>query len=464
MGRWTRILLGIIIVGVAAFVTLVEVSIPSRPVRDLPALTEARDRPLNIVFILVDTLRADRMSVYGHDRATTPHLEELLDSGVRFAQVEAQSSWTKTSMASLWTGLFPIRTGVLRFDHGMPQPATMPAEILKEAGYATAGIFRNGWVAPNFFFDQGFDLYIRPTQRPESPADFQRKIPGTKKVPGTDLDLTLAGLEFVKTHSQSPFFLYLHYMDVHQYAYDEVAAAQGYGGTLSDAYDASIHWTDRNVNWLIHELERLEVLDNTLVVLASDHGEAFNEHGLEGHANDLYRETTDVPLLFILPIRLPEPLVVEPLVRNVDVWPTILDIAGLPPLPDADGQSLWPLMLATAEGKTLETPSSLSYLDQRWGRTEEEPDPLVAIRGSGTGRVMWNTRNPAGTLQIYDHELDPGEQNNLVTQPPPPEWTAALKSELQQQIELPPAWGEADSVTIDEMYKAQLRALGYMVD
>ncbi len=461
MGRWTQILIGTIILGVAAFMTFVDVNIPSRPVRDIDVLTEPRDRPLNVVFIVVDTLRADRMSAYGYERETTPLIEELLDSGVRFAHVEAQSSWTKTSMASLWTGVFPPRTGVLRFDHGMPLGATMPAEIFKEAGYATAGIFRNGWVAPNFFFDQGFDLYIRPSSRPESPAEFQRKAPGTKKVPGTDLDLSLAALEFVKTQGQSPFFVYLHYMDIHQYAYDEVAGDQGYGGTLSDAYDASIHWTDRNINWLVQELERLEVLDNTLVVIASDHGEAFNEHKIEGHANDLYRESTEVPLLFLLPVRLPGPLVVEPLVRNVDVWPTILDIAGLPALPDADGQSLLPLMLATAEGKTVETPPSISYLDQRWGQMEMEPDPLVAIRGSQTGRVMWNTKNPERSLQVYDHKLDPGEQENLTSAQP--EWAADLKSELQKQIELPPVWGEADSVTIDEMYKAQLRALGYMV-
>ena len=94
--------------------------------------------------------------------------------GVRFVRHRAQSSWTKNSMASLWTSLYPERTGILRHDHAVPDEARMPAELLKDAGFATAGIWRNGWVAPNFGFSQGFEIYLSPLTR-SSPKDIRRK-------------------------------------------------------------------------------------------------------------------------------------------------------------------------------------------------------------------------------------------------------------------------------------------------
>lgn len=462
MASWIRVVTGLLIVAGLAFWLFVDVNIPSRPVRPIETLQQPRERPLNVVFILVDMLRADRLSAYGYERQTSPLLEDLASTGVRFAHVEAQSTWTKCSMASLWTGVFPPRTGVNRFHHALPAGATMPAEIFQEAGYTTAGIWRNGWVAPNFGFNQGFDLYIKPSPRKQDPENFQRPPPGTRALPGTDLDISQAAIEFLRTQGDEPFLLYLHYMDVHQYAYDPLAAEQGWGASLADSYDASIHWTDRNLAWVVHELERRELLENTLVVIASDHGEAFREHGTEGHARNLYREVTEVPLVFLLPFRLSEPLVVDPLARNVDIWPTILDIAGLPALDAADGQSLVPQMLAAARGERLQAPASIAYLDQQWGKVELEASPLVSIRADDRGRLAWNTTQPKRSLRVFDHTSDPAEQVNLATRPPA--WTQGLRRELEANLSRPPAWGEAEEVEIDELYKAQLRALGYVVD
>lgn len=460
MIRWVLALAGVLALGMGAFLLLFDSSVESRPIRGIESLEEPREKPLNVVFILVDMLRADRLSAYGYERDTTPYLSGFAESGVRFANVEAQSTWTKCSMASLWTGIFPPRTGVNRFDHALPAEASMPAEIFKEAGYTTAGIWRNGWVAPNFGFAQGFDLYIRPAQRAE--AKVASPKPGTKKLPGTDLDISQAAIEFLRGQGDDPFLLYLHYMDVHQYAYDPTAAELGFGTALSDSYDASIHWTDRNVAWVVNELEALGLHDDTIVIIASDHGEAFNEHGVEGHARNLFRETTQVPLLMLLPFRVADPVVVEPLVRNVDIWPTVLDLAGLQSLPDADGQSLVPLMLAAGRGESPETPVSVAYLDQRWGKTEEEAAPLVSIREHGRGRVAWNTLRPEASFRVYDHTVDPKERNNLRADPPA--WTAELRTELEGVLQKPLAFGGETSVEIDEMYEAQLRALGYLVE
>src|SRR5262249_48771645 len=127
---------------------------------DIAKLASRKD--LNVLFVLIDTLRAERLSSYGYPRKTSPTLDLLAHSGVRFAHHLAQSSWTKCSMASLWTSLYPAHNGVTRFDQVLPAEATLPAEILKQAGFHTVGLYRNGWVAPNFGFGQGFDVYDKP--------------------------------------------------------------------------------------------------------------------------------------------------------------------------------------------------------------------------------------------------------------------------------------------------------------
>jgi arylsulfatase A-like enzyme len=460
MNRRSWILIGGgLVLLIAFFATQFEIRLPSRPTGDVEDLRALRERDdLNVVFILIDTLRADRLSAYGYARPTSPTLAEIAASGVRFARVEAQSSWTKSSMASLWTGLFPHRTGVVRFQHGLPEAARMPAEIFQEAGFTTAGIFRNGWVDANFGFSQGFDLYVNPTPRRE-PRGFRRPSPGAKQLPGTDEDVTHAAIEFLKRNQSKRFLLYAHYMDVHQYAYDDAAASLGFGSSISDSYDASIHWVDSNLYALLAELDRLDLLKKTLVVVAADHGEAFREHGGEGHARDLYLENTTVPLVFMLPFRLPQELVVEPVVRNVDVWPTVLDLVGLPPLPGADGVSLVPLIEAAARQEAIETPKALSYIDQTWGLVDRDPAPLFALRDDGK-RLLFRPARPDAT-EIYDLSSDPGEKRNL--RATPPEWVEPFKEEIQSHIDQPVPWGEATEVSVDDMRRNQLKALGYVI-
>jgi arylsulfatase A-like enzyme len=456
--RWILIGGGVALL-LAALVSQLRLSIPSRPTGEPSDLRGLRERgDLNVVFVLIDTLRADRLSAYGYARPTSPTLEDVAASGVRFARVEAQSSWTKCSMASLWTGLFPHRTGVLRFQHALPETARLPAEIFREAGYATAGIYRNGWVGDNFGFSQGFDLYLMPASR-KDPEGFKRPPPGARRLSGTDQDVTQAAIEFLNRNRSQKFLLYAHYMDVHQYAYDDAAASLGFGSSLSDAYDAAIHWVDSNLYVLLAELDRLDLLKKTLVVVSADHGEAFREHGREGHATNLYKEVTEVPLILMLPFRLPEPLVIEPVVRNVDIWPTILDLAGLPPLPQTDGVSLVPLIEASAKQEQVETPISMAYIDQAWGRLDVEPAPLVSIRNDGQ-RILYRSRQP-DRIEVFDRTTDPKELLNLRADPP--EWVTPLKQELETELAKPIPWGQATEVSVDDMQRGQLRALGYAV-
>lgn len=481
------------VLAVGAVASQFELSVPSRPMgtieEDLPALRDRGD--LNVVFVLVDTLRADRLSAYGYERDTSPILKSIASQGVLFSNVEAQSSWTKCSMASLWTGLYPPRSGITEVEDLIPAAATLPAERLKAAGFATAGLYRNGWVASNFGFQQGFDIYMRPqSDRTPDKMKLARRNPGVRRLMGTDEDVTFSAAEFIQTHAHEQFFLYLHYMDVHQYVYDQVASEAGFGTTYSDSYDASIHWVDRNIGRVLLELEEQGVFENTLVVIGADHGEGFSEHG-EGHARTLYREVTEVPLIFVLPFRLKEGVVVDTVVRNIDIWPTIFDLLGMEPNPEADGRSLAPLIMSAAKGETPELDesqrSAIAYLDQTWGHSKKGPRPLVSVREDGKRLLVraWdieadkaaakngdvevesNVLEPVDPstwthFELYEHEGDPWEQTNLADRDP--ETVARMEKLVEAHLKATPPWGDTPTVEIDDLYREQLRALGYVVE
>ncbi len=446
---------------VALFIALsIEVGTDPRPFgspSDIATLKDRRD--LNLLFVLIDTLRADRLSSYGYERETSPNLDALAATGLRFAQQMSQSSWTKCSMASLWTALYPVRTGVLRSPQAIPEQARMPAEILRDAGYRTFGIWRNGWVGPRFGFAQGFELYQSPPPS-RMPAAVRRENP-TAGVAGTDQDQIRSAVQFLRTHGEERWFLYLHLMDVHQYVYDSETAL--FGTAYSDIYDNSIRWVDRVLALLIRELDLRGLRQRTLVVVASDHGEAFGEHGREGHARDVYGEVTTTPLILSFPFRLEPGIVVENPTENVDIWPTLLDLLGLPPLEDVDGRSRVPEIEAAVRGEGTGASDGVrfAHIDQAWGRTRRPPRPMVSVT-EGRYRLIYRAATPEPT-ELFDRPADPREQHNLVRDEP--EVRARLARHAESYLESPPAaWGEAPEVELDEQELEQLRALGYVVE
>ena len=430
---------------------------PTGTLEDIEALSKRDD--LNVLFILIDTLRADRLGAWAYERDTSPTLDWLANSGVRFARQLSQSSWTKCSMASLWTGLYPQRTGILRFDDVLPSEARLPAEILKEAGFRTIAIYRNGWVAPNFGFDQGFEIYHQPARLPVPPS-VRRENPSIHGQ-GSDDSAVEAVRTFLNVSAHEHWFLYVHLMDVHQYAYDEESAL--FGETYSDIYDNSIRREDRIVEYLLGHLADAGVLDKTLVVIASDHGEAFGERGFEGHARNVYGEVTEVPFILSFPFRLEPGLVVETRTENVDIWPTLLDLLGLPPLDDTDGRSLLPLMRLAAQGK--HPPESerhaFAQLDQHWGRAGVEPTSMLAV-SSGDYRYVDATAS-GGREELFDRSRDAVEVENVLTEHD--DVAQRLRAAARDYLESPsPPWGDAnETVELDEMELNQLRALGYSI-
>jgi arylsulfatase A-like enzyme len=457
------------ILAVLAIASQFEIRMPSRSVGSVEEIATLSDRQdLNVVFALVDTLRSDRMGIYGYERPTTPNIDRLAQQGIVFDNTQSQSSWTKTSMASLWTGVLPANHGILRYNHVLPEEATMPAEIFEQAGFRTAGIWRNGWVSPNFGFAQGFQIYHRPKAGRER-ARIQRANPSSHPLTGTDEDLLNSAQEFFANFSSDRFFLYLHFMDVHQYLYDELSAK--FGTSYSDSYDQSILWTDRIIGALIKDLEDRELLEKTIFILASDHGEAFREHGWEGHAKNLNREVVDVPWIILLPFRLDPGIRIETRVSNIDIFPTLLDLLGLPPLPGADGESLVPLILEAGglgsqqNAEALRNRSLIGHIDRFWGNPRMKSYPIVSV-GEGNMQFFLHSTEPP-RLELFDQSVDPTEQNNLVTgENGVPEEAVRMRATAEEYLESHESpWGKGPiEVELSDMKLDQLRALGYVIE
>lgn len=460
-GHWPWLAAALLVLLFLSQVLEIRVDGDPRPVGgpdDLAALSERTD--LNVLFVLIDTLRADRLGSWGYERNTSPTLDRLAATGIRFGRHLAQSSWTKCSLASLWTGLYPARSGVTRFDHVMSSEAVLPAELFRAAGYRTAGIYRNGWVAPNFGFSQGFEVYHKPKPRPLLPSE--KRVNPTLSVEGTDVSAVESATAFLRAYAEERWFLYVHLMDVHEYVYDEASAS--FGNSYSDVYDQSILRLNRVLDQLIQHIWRDRALaSRTLIIVASDHGEAFRERGFEGHARNIYPEVTEVPLLLALPFRLEPGIVIEERTQNVDLWPTVLELIGLPPLQPTDGRSLAAQILAASRGETLNPAPdgfAITHLDRAWGQAQREPEPQVGV-ALGEHRFVLS-HGPETVEELFDRRGDRFETRNVLTANA--EIAARLREKARSYLASTPPWEEeVPTVLLDEMEANQLRALGYAV-
>lgn len=428
----------------------------TRPAGSLEDVAKLADRDdLNVIFILIDTLRSDRLSSYGYERATSPYLDYFAATGLRFSEHRSQSSWTKTSMASLWTGLYPQRTGVLTHKDTIADGARLPAEIFQEAGFKTVGIWRNGWVAPNFGFNQGFDYYLTPKAR-LAPSALRRK-PIAGRIDGTDIDAIYAGIEFLRANQDNRFFLYMHLMDVHQYISTEQTAL--FGSSYSDAYDNSIRWTDEQLGEFMRQMYGLGLQDRTMVVIASDHGEAFGEHGSEGHARDVHYEVVATPFIISFPFKLAPGLVVSQPTENVDVFPTLFDLVGLESGQESDGKSRAGWLIGSRTADPVVT--GFAHLDRSWGQPSQPQKTILGVR-EDSYRLIHDVNDPEQD-RLFDLSSDLGEFTNLASELP--ETLAKLQERAKLYLEGETPWeGGAPEIELDELHLRQLRALGYSIE
>ena len=298
------------------------------------ALQKSAVGPRNVLFISIDTLRADHLSCYGYPLETSPHTDALARAGVRFTRASTIVPLTGPGHATMMTGLVPrdhgaVRNGV-RIRENVP---TMP-EILAGIGYRTAA-FVSGWTlrARLAGLDRGFDVYDDDMTDRYHLVNNQRRGDQT----------TDAALAWLEEHAGSRFFLWVHLFDPH-----DPYRAHGYvlqavpGATVPErsakvaAYDQEIAFADRQVGRLLEGLKRAGVRESTLIVFTSDHGEAFGEHGEKGHGRHLYQTTQHVPLILVHR-SLGAGVVSDLLASTQDLPPTILGMLGVPVPPTLEG-------------------------------------------------------------------------------------------------------------------------------
>ncbi len=466
------------------------------------------ERPPNLLVVLIDTLRADRLGCYGYDRPTSPVLDELAAGGTRFDAAYAHASWTRPSVASLMTSLYPSSHDIQKDLDSLPASLPTLAQVLDARGYETAAFSANPQISPVYGFDRGFDTFgkggshlvrrtaignlehmakrvLRIQLLPLLRGGAAAKPKAEKDADGHPLENTGAAAINEQVYrwidgytADEPYFLYVQYIDPHTpYAppvdlineggqapvsmpasfidkdappfplAESAAATEEVLAGLSRLYDAEVRFVDREVGRLIERLEERGMMENTFVVVTSDHGEEFYDHSQWLHGQSLFDELVRVPLIVAGPgvaaqvVRLP--------VELVDVLPTAAGWAGAPLGFDHHGRDL---------GEVL-----------RGG--EPDGDRVVYSERQGTyaidavrrgDRKLIRITSPEGVTWLeYDLAADPGERNNLAASRAP---DAELRALLEQvEVAAGAYLGErSGKIEAEGELAEELGALGYI--
>ena len=442
---------------------------------ETPELKRAAKTPKNVVVLLIDTLRADRLKAYTpSSRVKTPMLDELAKNGTVFEWGLSVENWTKPSVASLLTGLFPQTHGARRMESVLGQKAYLLSEHLKANGFATGSFIANGYVSDRFGFDQGWDHYtnfIRERKNTDAEYVFREAA------------------DWIEARKDQPFFAYVHTIDPHV-PYDppdeflKMYDARDYDGQvrnrltprlLEDAkrsnptvvfnasdklrlnalYDGEITYHDHFFAKFIERLKTMGVYEDTLIVITSDHGEEFDDHGSWGHGHSVYNELLRVPLIYHFPGQIPEGLRVKDLVSTGSVAATVSDLMGAPPMPEVEIPSVAAYFIGSKPARPAIAFSD--FMDDR--RVATAAGVKLIVRGNLTST-------------LFDLRKDPGEKDQLAVSDLP-----IAGRYLRQMLSLYSGatdrarWLEggggrgqnidSENQAIDDTTRAQLEALGY---
>lgn len=394
--------------------------------------TRSGDRP-NLLIVSLDTLRADHLGCYGHERKTSPVLDQLAADGTLFETFQAVAPYTLPTHATLFTGLMPARHGaVATRDRLDASRVSYLPRILADQGFVSAAFTGGGFLSDEFGFAHGFDRYgmVDPIlPQDDGPLDGEPTAGGRR-----DHDLR-AALRWIDAHQDERWFLFLHSFVVHEYEAPladrqqferDPTAWPGLGAyvkeeqwrdappdaeqvrQIRDRYDATLHYADRMLGRLFRALEQRGLMDRTLLVVTSDHGEEFWEHGALKHSATLYDEMLRVPLIIRAPGQPRGVRVTEP-ISQADLTPTLLDLLGLPPIDGADGRTRAGWIRGRADPGQ---PSPLyAQIDTSMSRrTALRVGRFKLIQGDTTDDVE---RPARADWELFDLDADPAERNNL---------------------------------------------------
>jgi arylsulfatase A-like enzyme/Flp pilus assembly protein TadD len=396
--------------------------------------------PTNVVFITIDTLRADHLGCYGYKDIRTPNIDALALDSVKFERAFTPVPITLPSHTAIFTGTYPMLNGMHDFSGNRlgPQQQTL-ASILKDQGYTTGAVVASAVLDSRFGLNRGFDFYYDHfdfNRLEESNLD-EMERPGNVVADKT--------LEWLAQNYQKPFFLWMHLYDPH-YPYRPPAPySEEY---KSHPYDGEIAFADAQVGRLLHFLKEKGLYQKTLIVLSGDHGEGLGEHGEKTHGFFIYNSTLHVPLL----IRTPRPTSVHASVdpvSTVDILPTVLQILGIPAPSQIQGKSLLAVISGKKEQQTayLYAETFLPRLHFNWSE----------LRGIENDRYHFIL---APRPELYDLSKDPEELHNLYAD------KRAVSDQLSAKLaaiirEYTPGQELADKTPLDPALMERLKSLGY---
>jgi choline-sulfatase len=402
----------------------------------------ARPERPNVLLVVIDTLRSDHLSCYGHERATSPQLDALAARSWVYDRAYAQAPWTTPSIGALLTSRYPTTLGIRSDRSVLPEDEITLAETLQADGYHTAAVVSHSFCSSRWGFAQGFQ-------------DFdESNVLGHDAV--TSEGVTARGLAFLESRRDSaqPWFLWLHYFDPHC-AYVEQTETFGGAGSyagpvrsgqlyselwkqrrdlepedhaeLRRLYDSEIHHTDAQLGRILSHLESTGALEDTIVVVTADHGEEFGDHGSIGHARTLHEELIRVPLVVRIPGQ--EPQRIDDPVALVDLYPTVLSALGTEVPAGRVGQDIRPGGPGLQPGRVV------------YSETSRGARLRAAIQGPW--KVIREGRMPQPA--VYDLGRDPLEQASLPIASAPEaqdltraldDWWGALKDEAREEATL----------------------------
>lgn len=408
--------------------------------------TLAGDRSLNqlnVILISIDTLRADRLSSYGSTQVETPNIDRLAGEGVQFTNASSTVPFTLPAHSSIMTGTYPPYHGV-RENVGYlldDRLATLAGQ-LSQQGWSTGGFVSAFVLDSRWGIASGFDTYFDDFDPEETGkgnlASVQREGPET----------IAAALEWLDSSPQSPFFLWLHLYDPH----DPYTPPEPYKSRYQHPYDAEVAYTDALVGQFRKALDQRGLLDSSLLVLTSDHGEGLGQHKEGFHGFFIYDSTVRVPLIIRAPFGDLAGRVVEEAVSHVDLLPTILQSVGQEVPDQAQGTSLLPAILGMSSDEGSER---LVYSESLYPLLHYGWAPLRSVRSRRFKFI--DTPDP----ELYDLTGDPDETHNALLD------ERRTSRELKDALDAMTTSIESGGVTsqataLDESTMRQLQALGYV--
>ena len=382
----------------------------------------------NVVFIVVDTTRADHLGSYGYRRDTTPHIDRLARESAVFEQAYSHSPWTMPSVASMFTSLTPRDHGIVKWEQPLPVSHLTLAEHLQARGFHTAAFVSHLIFQPRYNYNQGFDDFDHSVLKKGDPV----KISSSKEIS----DLAIDWLD----RAREPFFIWLHYFDAHAWYMSHESFE--FGKRPIDKYDSEVRYTDEHIGRVLQALEERGLRDDTIIVFVADHGEEFHDHGGTRHSKTLFDELVRVPLVFHVPGF--EAQRIPTVVSESDLAPTLCELLGVP-VPEQfrgepfafDGSSF------RVEGHRMVFMETLRKADKRGVRYDRWK--LIHDREKQE-------------YELFDLGADPEEKRNVVLK------YAEVAERLKKSVE-DHYRGErslAEELQMSDRLRKQLEALGYL--